>query len=60
MTLFQEFIKFSLGKGEALSHKLTEQDWLSLYAEAQRQSLFGVFMNGVERAVALGGQSHKD
>ncbi|WP_308242793.1 nucleotidyltransferase family protein [uncultured Prevotella sp.] len=54
MTLFQEFIKFSLGKGEALSHKLTEQDWLSLYAEAQRQSLFGVFMDGVERAVALG------
>lgn len=54
MTLFQEFIKFSLGKGEALSHKLTEQDWLSLYAEAQRQSLFGVFMDGVERAIALG------
>lgn len=54
MTLFQEFIKFSLGKGEALSHKLTEHDWLSLYAEAQRQSLFGVFMDGVERAVALG------
>ena len=53
MTLFQEFIKFSLGKGEALSHKLTEQDWLSLYVEAQRQSLLGVFMDGVERAVAL-------
>lgn len=53
MVLFQEFIKFSLGKGKALSRKLTEQDWLSLYAEAQRQSLFGVFMDGVERAVAL-------
>lgn len=25
MTLFHEFIKFSLGKGETLSHKLTEQ-----------------------------------
>lgn len=54
MILFQEFIKFSLGKGDTLSHNLTEQDWLSLYAEAQRQSLFGVFMDGVERAVALG------
>ena len=54
MTLFQEFIKFSLGKGEALSRKLTEQDWLSLYEEAKRQSLFGIFMDGVERAVALG------
>ena len=54
MMLFQEFIKFSLGKGEKLSQRLTEQDWLSLYAEAQRQSLFGVFMDGVERAVALG------
>lgn len=53
MMLFQEFIKFSIGKGEALSRKLTEQDWLSLYAEAQRQSLFGIFMDGVERAVAL-------
>ena len=54
MTLFQEFIKFSLGKGDTLSRKLIEQDWLSLYAEAQRQSLFGVFMDGVERAVAMG------
>lgn len=54
MMLFQEFIKFSLGKGGKLSRRLTEQDWLSLYAEAQRQSLFGVFMDGVERAVALG------
>lgn len=54
MVLFQEFIKFSLGKGEELSRKLNEQDWLSLYAEAQRQSLFGVFMDGVERAIALG------
>ena len=52
--LFQDFLKFSLGKGEVFSYKLTEQDWLSLYAEAQRQSLFGVFMDGVERAIALG------
>lgn len=54
MMLFQEFIKFSLGKGKNLSQRLTEQDWLTLYAEAQRQSLFGIFMDGVERAVALG------
>lgn len=52
--LFQEFIKFSIGKVDTLSHKLTESDWLSLYAEAQRQSLFGIFMDGVERAVSLG------
>ena len=52
--IFRDFLKFSLGKGEVFSYKLTEQDWLSLYAEAQRQSLFGVFMDGVERAIALG------
>lgn len=54
MELFQEFIKFSIGEKETLSRNLTEQDWLVLYGEAQRQSLFGVFMDGVERAVASG------
>lgn len=54
MEFFQEFIKFSIGKKETLSRKLTEQDWLVLYREAQRQSMLGVFMDGVERAVASG------
>ena len=54
MTLFQELIWISLGKRNAFSRKLTDDDWLELYKEAQRQSLVGVLLAGVEKVVASG------
>lgn len=54
MTLFQELIQISLGQREFFSQKLTDNDWSELYKEAQRQSLVGVLLTGVETAVALG------
>ena len=55
MTLFQELVLISLGKRDRFSRRLTEADWALLYKEAQRQSLVGVLLTGVEKVVALGG-----
>lgn len=54
MSLFQELILISLGRREQFSRKLTDVDWTSIYAEAQRQSLVGVLLTGVERVIASG------
>lgn len=54
MTLFQELILISLGKHNKFSRRLTDADWASLYVEAQRQSLVGVLLAGVEKAIASG------
>ena len=54
MTLFQELILISLGKHNKFSRRLTDADWASLYVEAQRQSLVGVLLTGVEKAIASG------
>lgn len=52
MSLFQELILISLGKRDCFSRKLTDKDWTSIYTEAQRQSLAGVLLTGVERVIA--------
>ena len=54
MTLFQELILISIGKQDQFSRKLTDEDWASLYNEAQRQYLVGILLTGVEKIVALG------
>lgn len=54
MSLFQELILISLCKREKLSRRLTDKDWASIYMEAQRQSLVGVLLTGVENVVASG------
>lgn len=54
MTPFQELVLISLGKRDRFSRRLTEADWALLYKEAQRQSLVGVLLTGVEKVVALG------
>lgn len=54
MTLFQELILISLGKREQFSRRLTDKDWASVYTEAQRQSLVGILLTGVEKVVASG------
>lgn len=54
MTLFQELIQISLGKRECFSRKVSEADWAVLYREAQRQSLVGVLLSGVEKAISSG------
>lgn len=52
MTLFQELVLISLGKRDRFSRRLTDADWALLYKEAQRQSLVGVLLTGVEKVVA--------
>ena len=54
MNLFVEFVQFSIGQKAQLSRKLSTDDWRYLFNESQRQSLLGVFMDGVERLVAMG------
>lgn len=54
MSLFQELILISLGKRDGFSRRLTDKDWTSIYMEAQRQSLAGVLLTGVERVIASG------
>lgn len=54
MTLFQELILISLGKQDQFSRKLTDEDWALLYNEAQRQSLAGILLDGVEKVIASG------
>ena len=54
MSLFQELILISLGKRDGFSRRLTDKDWTSIYTEAQRQSLVGVLLKGVEKAIASG------
>ena len=54
MSLFQELILISLGKRDGFSRRLTDKDWTSIYTEAQRQSLVGVLLKGVEMAIDLG------
>lgn len=54
MSLFQELILISLGKRDDFSRRLTDKDWTSIYVEAQRQSLVGVLLTGVERVIASG------
>lgn len=54
MTLFQELILISLGKREQFSRRLTDKDWGSIYTEAQRHSLVGILLTGVEKVVASG------
>lgn len=54
MSLFQELILISLGKRDGFSRRLTDKDWTSIYTEAQRQSLVGVLLKGVEKAIDSG------
>lgn len=54
MSLFQELILISLGKRDGFSRRLTDKDWTSIYMEAQRQSLAGVLLTGVEKVIASG------
>lgn len=54
MNLFQELILITLGKREQFSRRLTDEDWTLLYKEAQRQSLVGVLLTGVEKVLATG------
>ena len=54
MTIFQELILISLGIRERFSHELSDADWKMLYKEAQRQSLVGILLSGVEKAIANG------
>lgn len=54
MTLFQELILISLGKREQFSRRLTDKDWGAIYTEAQRHSLVGILLTGVEKVVASG------
>lgn len=54
MSLFQELILISLAKRKQFSRKLTDKDWASIYTEAQRQSLVGILLTGVEKVVFLG------
>lgn len=54
MSLFQELILISLCKRDGFSRRLTDKDWISIYTEAQRQSLVGVLLTGVERVIASG------
>ena len=54
MSLFQELILISLGKRQHFSRKLTENDWTFIYTEAQRQSLVGILLTGVEIVVGSG------
>ena len=54
MSLFQELILISLGKRDGFSRRLTDKDWTSIYTEVQRQSLVGVLLKGVEKAIASG------
>ena len=54
MTLFQELILISLGKRDKFSRRLSDADWDLIYTEAQRQSLVGVMLTGVERVIATG------
>ena len=54
MPLFQELILISLGKREYFSRRVSEAEWAVLYKEAQRQSLVGVLLSGVEKAIANG------
>lgn len=54
MSLFQELILISLRKRDCFSRKLTDKDWTLIYTEAQRQSLAGVLLTGVERVIASG------
>lgn len=54
MNLFQELILITLGNREQFSRRLTDEDWTLLYKEAQRQSLVGVLLTGVEKVLATG------
>ena len=54
MTLFKELILISLGKRDGFSRRLNEEDWISLYAEAQRQAIGGILLDGVEKVIARG------
>ena len=54
MSIFHELILISLGKMEGFTRRLNDEDWQLLYREAQRQSLVGVLLTGVEKVVAKG------
>ena len=44
-----ELIQIALGKRDRLSHILSTDEWSSLFAEAQKQSVVGIAFAGVER-----------
>ena len=49
MNAFLELLLIAIGKRKSLSHQLSEQEWVNVYREANRQSLLGVILSGVER-----------
>lgn len=54
MSLFGELILISIGKRNAFSRMPSEDDWQAMFREAQRQSLVGVLLTGMEKAIAMG------
>lgn len=52
MTLFEELILISLGKQEKFSKQPSADDWKCMHAEAQKQSILGVLLSGIERLPA--------
>lgn len=46
---FQELLLVSLKKVSKLSYSLSEDDWVVLYNEAEKQSLVGVLWNAIEK-----------
>ncbi len=51
--LFFELIQVSLGSREQLSRQPSESEWMQLYALAEKQSLTGVLLEGVEKLKSL-------
>ena len=51
--LFFELIQVSLGKRERLSRQPSESEWMQLYALAEKQSLTGVLLEGVEKLKSI-------
>ena len=51
--LFFELIQVSLGSREQLSRQPSESEWMQLYALAEKQSLTGVLLEGVEKLKSI-------
>lgn len=47
--LFIELLQVALGTREQLSRVASVHDWTDLYAEAERQAVTGIFLEGLER-----------
>jgi len=53
--LFFELIQVSIGNRERLSRQPSESEWMQLYALAEKQSLTGVLLEGVEKIKSTDG-----